>query len=502
MRIKRFFKKSLPGLIILFWLVMMGALINREVVSVRKASAYQPFLSRNRLLSDDWMGIYFNNAPIGFVHSSVEPVMIGKGLSGYRISNRTWMNFLLMQRRNKVWFNAEAIVDEDYQLQNFSFELNSGLHTLKVKGKMKGKQQLLLEIESPGRTTQKQITLPQDKGIVIANIISPFSSFGALKEGERYSIKVFNPFTLDLEPLDIAVGPKETMEFEGQPVEVFVVKSVYRGLEQKAWVNERGEILKQETGMGWVLIREEAGKVSRMYHNAEKTDVELAELVSVACNMPLAPESMTYMKLALSGIPEGFSLENQRQKIIANKDGKMILEINKDTIQPENALALPIEGMKEFLSADDFIQVFDAQIQRYSRDIVQGERNSFLAAKKINKWVFEHISKVAVVSVPSAVDVLKTREGDCNEHTALFTALARSAGIPARINVGLAYANGRFYYHAWPSVYVGRWVDMDPTFGQDIADAAHIRLIEGDLNKQLDVVRLLGKIKVEVIEYR
>ena len=69
-----------------------------------------------------------------------------------------------------------------------------------------------------------------------------------------------------------------------------------------------------------------------------------------------------------------------------------------------------------------------------------------------------------------------------------------------KINVGLAYTNKRFYYHAWCSVFIGKWVDMDPTFGQNIADVGHIKLIEGDLNKQLDIIKVLGRIKVEVIK--
>lgn len=125
-----------------------------------------------------------------------------------------------------------------------------------------------------------------------------------------------------------------------------------------------------------------------------------------------------------------------------------------------------------------------------------------MAAKKINNWVYKNIKKTPVVSIPSALDVLATMEGDCNEHTALFAALARSVGLPVKINVGLAYMEGSFYYHAWPSVFVGFWVDMDPTFGQDIADAAHIKFIDGDINRQLDIVRLIGKIKLEVIDYK
>ena len=43
------------------------------------------------------------------------------------------------------------------------------------------------------------------------------------------------------------------------------------------------------------------------------------------------------------------------------------------------------------------------------------------------------------MSLPSALEVLKTRVGDCNEHTTLYVAMARSLGIPARIAVGLVY---------------------------------------------------------------
>jgi transglutaminase-like putative cysteine protease len=148
------------------------------------------------------------------------------------------------------------------------------------------------------------------------------------------------------------------------------------------------------------------------------------------------------------------------------------------------------------------VQSADPDILAQSRLIIGKEKDSWQAAKKINAWVYEQIRKVPVVSVPSAIDVLETKEGDCNEHTVLFTALARAAGIPTRMHVGLAYSNGRFFYHAWPSVYVGRWVDMDPTFGQNRADAAHIKLIEGDVGRQLDVIKLVNKIKLEVRGYR
>lgn len=498
-------KKISVILITIFWLVMMGWLVFTQVVTKNRITAYRPFLSKNTLISDQWLGIYFNNSHVGFVHTSIEPYMIEKGVSGYKIANRTLMNFLLLRKRNKVWFNAQAIVDENYDLKNFQFELNSGQHTMNVQGKMTGEQMLEVSVTSQGIVSKKNIILKDKRGVLIANILSPFNSFGELKVGKNYELSVFNPFSLELESLQIKVSGKELIDYEGEQVEVYVLKSNYRGLEQTAWVNESGEIIREETGLGWVLIKGDANQVTSLYKNMEKTDVELAQLVSVASNMILPAAEMESIKLKISGIDDSFELAGHRQSVAMNTQGERIVTINKESIDWPKILTIPVEkneGNDQFLSSTIFIQSENKEIITLARNIIKDELNSYRAAQKINKWLFENIRKVPVVSIPSALDVLRTKEGDCNEHAVLFAALARSVGIPAKVNVGLAYTNGRFYYHAWVSVYTGMWVDMDPTFGQDIADAAHIKLLEGDIDKQLDIVRLLGRIKLEVLEYR
>jgi transglutaminase-like putative cysteine protease len=100
--------------------------------------------------------------------------------------------------------------------------------------------------------------------------------------------------------------------------------------------------------------------------------------------------------------------------------------------------------------------------------------------------------------------VLRTKVGDCNEHTALYVAMARAAGIPARIAVGLVFVHGAFYYHAWPEVYVDRttssglWLPVDPTLNQFPADATHIRLTRGGLEKQAAILPLIGHLSIDV----
>ena len=41
---------------------------------------------------------------------------------------------------------------------------------------------------------------------------------------------------------------------------------------------------------------------------------------------------------------------------------------------------------------------------------------------------------------------------------------------------------------------------IDPTFGQYPADASHIRFVIGGLAQQIEIVRLIGNLGIEVLE--
>ncbi len=159
-----------------------------------------------------------------------------------------------------------------------------------------------------------------------------------------------------------------------------------------------------------------------------------------------------------------------------------------------------------YLAATAFLQSDDPRIRELAADTVGSERDAYKAARLLNAWVFANIKKEFVPIASNALDTLNSRKGDCGEHAALFVALCRAARIPAREAVGLAYTDaggGILGGHAWGEVYVdGRWLAMDPTFGQDNADALHIKVAEGgmsDMGGMLRLAEMMGKLKVEVI---
>src|SRR5690606_38728584 len=83
----------------------------------------------------------------------------------------------------------------------------------------------------------------------------------------------------------------------------------------------------------------------------------------------------------------------------------------------------------------------------------------------------------------SALQAYRERQGDCTEHAALFVALARAAGIPARNAAGIVYlsagSKGVFGYHAWAEVWLGQWVPVDTTV-REIGVGARYILLEYD----------------------
>ena len=152
--------------------------------------------------------------------------------------------------------------------------------------------------------------------------------------------------------------------------------------------------------------------------------------------------------------------------------------------------------LKKYLEPEDMIESTDPEIVKKARQLTEGAKDSWDAAKRLSKWVAEAIS----YEIPggSAKHTLETRKGECGSHSRLLTALCRAVGIPARIVSGGFYnplQGGSFGQHAWNEIYVGKtgWVPVDSTAQEiDYLDAGHIRLGE---------LATFNPIKMKVLDY-
>jgi transglutaminase-like putative cysteine protease len=178
-----------------------------------------------------------------------------------------------------------------------------------------------------------------------------------------------------------------------------------------------------------------------------------------------------------------------------------VLAIRVERLPSQGRLKLPVKDKQlwSYLQPTPFLQSDHPSLRSLARKILQGETDARGAAIKLKDWVYREIAKEPTVSIPNALQVLESRKGDCNEHTVLFNALARAAGIPAKTVVGVVYLRGAFYYHAWSEVWLGDWVSLDSVLNQFPADATHVKFLEGEIDRQIDILQLIGNLKIEVL---
>ena len=155
-----------------------------------------------------------------------------------------------------------------------------------------------------------------------------------------------------------------------------------------------------------------------------------------------------------------------------------------------------------YLRPEPLIQSDHERIRSLAESIVSGPPSQppLDKAHRLMQWVHLNIEKRPVLSMPDALSTLENRMGDCNEHAMLLAALARAAGIPARVEAGLVYLKGKFYYHAWNLLYVGRWVTADAVFGQLPADVTHLRFVTGSMQQQLNLAGVIGNLTIDILD--
>lgn len=159
------------------------------------------------------------------------------------------------------------------------------------------------------------------------------------------------------------------------------------------------------------------------------------------------------------------------------------------------------------LAPGRWLQSDHPDVQAMSARHVGGTRSARQRMQRLESAVREHIStKSLKVGYAAAADVIRLREGDCTEHAVLLAALARAAGIPARVVTGLAYAPGYagredvFVPHAWVIAWVDeRWQGFDAALPRH--GAGHIGLTAGN-GEPFDFyagIDLLGKLSVRAV---
>jgi hypothetical protein len=313
-----------------------------------------------------------------------------------------------------------------------------------------------------------------------------------------FKLPVFDVSVLDAVQAEVRVLGKDTVRLGENEHEAVKYTTRMAKLTMTSWVDEQGMVIREEAPPTMVSVRASAKEV--LSNETGDAKVDILMMFRVPAETTIAePEAVRYAKIAVSGIEESeYEFAGDYQKVTGGEP--FTVEVTTPAL-PAEPTALPVAGQDEFLKPTVSIQCDDAGIKAKSKEALGQVTDAKEAAEKLVSWTFTVMEKEATASFPTALDVLGTLKGDCNEHAVLYAALARAAGIPAKVTVGLVFLNGAFYYHAWNEVFLGGWIPVDPTFGEFPASALHVKLAEGELSRQADVLALVGRVKMKVLAF-
>ncbi len=510
-------KRVIGTTIVLVWLGMVGWQVRDEY--------FQPELTR---LAEATLAL----APgINFYTLTMGGRTIGQATSrldtlpdGFELEDVMNLELPALGQTGMAVARTRVRLSDALVMQDFSFSLDSEVGRFEANGTLGADTTLYVSIVSGG--SEQNLTFRLEQPPVISSVVPiRVAMGGALDVGETVRLPVFDPTSLSTRTVEVEVLAYDTIfvtdsasldpgsgrwtAARTDSVPAWRIAESFGGIRVESWVDGDGRILSASSALGFSMENTEYELVRQATEDSRLAsssgiDDDVILSTAVQSNMDLEDvEEFDEIKFRLTGVDlAGFQLDGGRQTL--RGDALIVRRERWDQIDAGYELPYSFMDLRESLEPEPLIQSDDERIIRHARSITVRSavwrQDPKAVAQRLTESVYGLLEKRITFSVPNAVQVLESRQGDCNEHTVLYVALARALGLPARTAVGLVYLNGSFFYHAWPEVWLDEWVAVDPTFGQYPADASHIRFVIGGLAQQVEIVRLIGNLDIEVLD--
>jgi hypothetical protein len=461
------------------WLVLMALQARRQQPTTATGlDALPPGAAAEQ---DEWFGVYQRGRKIGHTHRTVT-----RTRDGWRHTDESRFVLALMGSPQRLLTSLVADTDGADVVRRVRFALVSPAATFDANGESDGTR-LSLRYGTGG--TMQEAVIPLDEPIRLPATLRPRLAASGAAPGTAVEHAIFSPLGLRPERVRTIVEGSDVVD--GRPA--LRLLEEHRGLTAHVWIDPSGRVLREEGAMGLELRAEPRETALAGGESAPPLDLALATRVPLE-GVIARPRERAALTLRVRGaaarrIPD----DPPRQRM---RDG--VLRVVREALPGTAAAdaALPAR----WIAPSPFIESDDPAIVSRARMLAAGGADPVAQARRLVDWVHGHVTPEPAMTVPSAREVLRTRRGDCNEHAVLLAALARAAGIPARVVAGLVAAGDGFAWHAWNELWIGRWVSADAVFAQLPADATHVKLLEGGPERHLELAELIGQLEFAVVD--
>lgn len=444
---------------------------------------------------EHWYGVYLSGAKAGYASSGIKVDDLGRVVVYEDSRFQVTMNGI----RQDMRITSNRIYDPAGPLREIHMRIDDPAGPTTFTCIVDDDEMIF---QSTIGSETKEARLPKPKETLDDALHQYHLTREGARIGDEVVYHVFEPtYNLEMEGTATITGIEDRI-LDGVSTKVYEIKESLEalGVETISYVMANGVKLEDHVA-GIITMRLEQEAMAKDVNYSNDVIVSNAALV----DEPIPnPRTRDQLKLKLKGPLKADHLFNdERQYLHPDGDG-FAFTATAISLGGFEQATVPITNpeVTEWLKPTMFVQSDNPKIKAKAAEIVGDETNALKISEKLCHWVHDQVHTTFSARLTNALEVLENLQGDCTEHSILFIALARAAGLPAREVAGLIYVEGErpgFYFHQWATVWVGKWIDVDPTFDQPLADVTHIKLAEGDLLNQAKLIPIIGQISVETI---
>lgn len=194
-----------------------------------------------------WYGLYRGSDKVGF--SRTERRRVG---DGYRLSNELRLRPGAAAGPTRLRIDTE--LDASFTLVGFTVQAQGGPVPLQAQGQVRGD---MLHVEAQGLPGLPTFDLPLREPPVFDFDLGPLVMRADLEPGDRFAFTQVDPLGLTPREGTIEVLGREPVDVLGEQVEAVLLRQQMAGLPPlRLWVNELGEVLRQELPLELLAVRE------------------------------------------------------------------------------------------------------------------------------------------------------------------------------------------------------------------------------------------------------
>jgi transglutaminase superfamily protein len=499
--------------ILVGWVAGLGLLVRREYFRPQVERLAEAAMRVTP--GPSYYAVLQGGRHIGFASTMVDTAVNAITVTDYLVADLP-----VGGRTHRATARTTVNLTRGFRVRDFTFDLAAGAGPIKATGRVDGDTVVTLVVRAgsaPPDTQRIRVEGP----VLLPTLIPLAVGLGGSPEvGQKVTLPVLDPIAMSARPLSLTIDA-ETLFVVHDSATIDRGATRWRGLLpdtvrawhvvpsgsttfQPAWVDEQGRVV-ESTQFGSLMLRRMPYELAFENWRRESrggpavtSDRDILETTAVAANKRVTRD-VRQLRVRLRNVDlAGYDLDGGRQVLRGDT-----LTVTRELLARLPSYQLSSADRDRFpgeTSPETLVESREPELAFKAASVVGRDRSALVVAERLNTWVHRSLTKRITFGIPSALQVLRARSGDCNEHTQLYVAMARAVGLPARVATGLAYIDRKFYYHAWPEVFVGEWIAVDPTLGQFPADAAHLRFAVGGLGRQIDLLRLIGNLEIDVID--